>query len=43
MIVAPFAATSMHHHGQALFHQVDSSRGLDDADFTVLDAWLRAR
>ncbi|MFE5096592.1 HAD domain-containing protein [Streptomyces sp. NPDC056638] len=34
---------SMHHHGQALLHQVDSSRGLDDADFTVLDAWLRAR
>ena len=34
---------SMHHHGQALLHHVDSSRGLDDTDFTALDTWLRAR
>jgi hypothetical protein len=34
---------SVYHHGQALLHHVESSRGLDDADFTGLDTWLRAR
>ena len=33
---------SKHHAGRALLHHVDSSRGLSDADFVVLDAWLRA-
>jgi HAD domain in Swiss Army Knife RNA repair proteins len=33
---------SAHHHGQALLHHVQSSRGLTDEDFTALDQWLRA-
>ncbi|MDX3215687.1 hypothetical protein PV318_09170 [Streptomyces sp. ME02-6991-2B] len=32
---------STHHHGRALLHQVDASRGLGAADFAALDAWLR--
>lgn len=32
---------SAHHSGRALLHRVDSSRGLDDEDFAVLDEWLR--
>jgi hypothetical protein len=31
-----------HHRGRALLHHVDASRGLADADFAALDAWLRA-
>lgn len=31
-----------HHPGRALLHRVDPRRGLTDADFTALDAWLRA-
>lgn len=30
-----------HHRGEALFHHVDPGRGLTDADFATLDAWLR--
>ncbi|WP_405162006.1 HAD domain-containing protein [Nocardia sp. NBC_01499] len=30
-----------HHQGRALLHHVEASRGLDDADFTVLGEWLR--
>jgi hypothetical protein len=33
---------SDHHRGRALLQHVDSSRGLTDADFAALDAWLRA-
>lgn len=31
-----------HHPGAALLHRVDPRTGLKDADFAVLDAWLRA-
>jgi hypothetical protein len=34
------AWVSAHHRGQALLHRVDSRRGLTDADFAALDAWL---
>ncbi|NXY95785.1 hypothetical protein HYE82_15575 [Streptomyces sp. BR123] len=30
-----------HHPGRALLHRVDARCGLTDADFSVLDAWLR--
>lgn len=30
-----------HHPGQVLLHRVDPRRGLTEADFAVLDAWLR--
>ncbi|MET9958426.1 hypothetical protein ABZ128_04950 [Streptomyces sp. NPDC006326] len=30
-----------HHPGRALLHRIDPAFGLTDADFTVLDAWLR--
>ena len=33
---------SANHPAPALLHLVESSRGLDDSDFTALDAWLRA-
>jgi hypothetical protein len=29
-----------HHQGEALLHSVDPQRGLTDADFTALRAWL---
>ncbi|MGW1772702.1 hypothetical protein [Streptomyces sp. NPDC002104] len=32
---------SAHHPGPALLHRVDPRIGLQDADFTVLEAWLR--
>lgn len=30
-----------HHEGRSLLHRVDPGRGLTDADFRQLDAWLR--
>ncbi|MER5227556.1 HAD domain-containing protein [Streptomyces flaveus] len=35
------AWVSTHHPGQALLHRVDSTIGLVDTDFAVLDDWLR--
>ncbi|MGW0821456.1 HAD domain-containing protein [Streptomyces sp. NPDC002845] len=35
------AWVSTHHRGQALLHRVDSQVGLTEADFAVLDDWLR--
>lgn len=35
------AWVATHHPGRALLHRVDPSRGLTDADFATLDAWLR--
>lgn len=32
---------AVHHHGRPLLHHVESSRGLADEDFAVLDTWLR--
>jgi hypothetical protein len=32
----------VHHPERALLHRVDPGRGLTDADFAALDAWLRA-
>lgn len=32
---------SRSHPGRALLHRVDAARGLCDADFAALDAWLR--
>lgn len=37
------AWVSGHHRGQALLHRVDSMIGLVDADFAVLEDWLRGR
>ncbi|WP_328302886.1 hypothetical protein OG389_34215 [Streptomyces sp. NBC_00435] len=34
---------SAHHPGPALLHRVDPREGLGNADFAVLDAWLRVR
>ncbi|WP_207756639.1 hypothetical protein [Nonomuraea cypriaca] len=36
------AWVSAHHEGRALLHRVDPRRGLAEADFAVLRAWLRA-
>lgn len=33
---------SAHHPGPALLHRVDHRLGIGDADFAVLDAWLRS-
>ncbi len=33
---------SAHYRGQALLHRVESYRGLTNADFKALEAWLRA-
>ncbi|MCW2938197.1 MAG: hypothetical protein JWN00_1182 [Actinomycetia bacterium] len=35
------AWVSAHHPGQALLHRVDARRGLADADYVVLNEWLR--
>jgi hypothetical protein len=35
------AWVAAHHRGAALLHRVDPRFGLTDADFTVLDEWLR--
>ena len=35
------AWVSVHHCGRALLHRVDSEVGLTDADFAVVDRWLR--
>ena len=35
------AWVAAHHDGRALLHRVDPRRGLTDADFTALGAWLR--
>jgi hypothetical protein len=35
------AWVSAHHRGHALLHHVDPRRGLADADFIALDAWLQ--
>lgn len=32
---------SAHHDGRSLLHRVDPGRGLTDADFRLIDAWLR--
>ena len=37
------AWVAAHHGGRALLHRVDPRRGLAEADFTVLDSWLRER
>jgi hypothetical protein len=34
---------STHHRGHALLHRVDSTIGLIDTDFAVIDDWLRDR
>ncbi len=34
------AWVSAHHQGRSLLHRVDPRRGLTDADFAALDAWL---
>jgi hypothetical protein len=36
------AWVSVHHGGTALLHRVDPRRGLTDADFTAIGAWLAA-
>lgn len=36
------AWAAAHHPARALLHRVDPGRGLTDADFAALDAWLRA-
>ncbi|MER5864816.1 hypothetical protein [Kitasatospora sp. NPDC002040] len=36
------AWVAAHHPGAALLHRVDARCGLTDADFAVLDAWLRS-
>lgn len=36
------AWVAAYHPGPALLHRVDPARGLTDADFAALDAWLRA-
>ncbi|UNO44379.1 hypothetical protein KGS77_32640 [Streptomyces sp. MST-110588] len=35
------AWTDAHHPGEALLHRVDPRFGLTEADFAVLDRWLR--
>jgi len=35
------AWVSAHHRGRALLHRVDPIHGLTEADFDVLDSWLR--
>lgn len=36
------ARVSAHHRGRALLHRVDPGQGITDADFDILDEWLRS-